>query len=53
MKYLVLGVTLAGLISACTPKIGSEAWCQSLKQKDKGDQTGRELKDYTKHCLFN
>jgi hypothetical protein len=53
MKYLVLKVTLAGLISACNSEIGSEAWCQSLKQKDKGDWTGQELKDYTKHCLFN
>ena len=53
MNNLVLLVMLAALTSACSPEIGSEAWCQSLKQKDNGDWTGRELKDYTKHCLFN
>ena len=53
MKYHISVVMLACLNSACSPEIGREAWCQSLKQKDNEDWTGRELKDYTKHCFFN
>jgi len=41
-------VTLAG----CAPEIGSQPWCQQLKEKPKGDWTVTEAKDYAKHCLF-
>ncbi len=52
MKYLVMIVILCGLINACSPEIGSEEWCQSLKDKDAGDWTAREAKDYARHCIF-
>jgi len=41
-------ITLTG----CAPKVGSEAWCEQLKEKPKGDWTLNEGKDYSKHCLF-
>lgn len=52
MKYLVMIVILGGLITACSPEIGSEEWCQSLKDKDTGDWTAREAGDYARHCIF-
>ncbi|NTS76791.1 DUF3012 domain-containing protein [Catenovulum sp. SM1970] len=52
MKPLLNVITLAFLISACAPEIGSEGWCNDLKEKPKGDWTATEAKDYTKHCLF-
>jgi hypothetical protein len=39
-------------LSACAPEVGSEAWCEDLKQKPKGDWTANELADFTKHCLL-
>ena len=40
------------LLSACSPAIGTKAWCESLEEKPKGDWTANEAKDYTKHCIF-
>ncbi len=45
-------VTACLFISACAPEVGSEKWCQQLKEKPKGEWTANELADYTKHCLF-
>ena len=41
-----------GLLSACAPEVGSEAWCTQMKEKPKGDWTANEAADFTKHCLF-
>jgi len=38
-------------ISACSPEVGSVAWCKAMEQKSKLDWTAREFSDYTKHCL--
>ena len=40
------------LLSACSPEVGSEKWCQNLKEKPKGDWTANEVADYAKHCVF-
>ncbi|NQZ80829.1 MAG: DUF3012 domain-containing protein [Colwellia sp.] len=50
-KISVLLATIA-LLTACSPEIGSEQWCENVKEKPKGDWTATEAKDYTKHCLF-
>lgn len=46
---LVCSVTL---LTACAPEVGSEAWCNAIKEKPKGEWTLDETRDYTKHCLF-
>ncbi|ARD20928.1 MULTISPECIES: DUF3012 domain-containing protein [Shewanella] len=43
---LVLG------LSACSPEVGSEAWCKQMKDKPSGDWTANEAADYAKHCVF-
>ena len=43
---------LAGAVSACSPKVGSEEWCNDLKEKPKGDWTANEATDFAKHCLM-
>lgn len=52
MKKTMLALTSLLLITACSPEIGSQDWCEQLKEKPKGDWTATEAKDYTKHCLF-
>jgi len=51
MKKFAL-LLLALFTGACTPEIGSEAWCQGLKEKPKGEWTIQEVGDYTRHCLL-
>jgi len=50
-KTLFLALALVQL-TACSAKVGSDEWCQDLKDKDKAQWTASETKDYAKHCLF-
>ena len=40
------------LTAGCAPEVGSEKWCNQLKEKPKGNWTANELTDFTKHCIF-
>ena len=55
VRYLTRVVTLVGLaaaLAACAPEIGSEKWCERMKDKPKGDWTANEAADFAKHCLL-
>ncbi len=39
-------------LSACSPEVGSEKWCQMMNDKPKGDWTANEAADFAKHCIF-
>jgi hypothetical protein len=41
-----------GTLSACSPEVGSEAWCQDMKDKPKGDWSSNEAADFAKHCVL-
>jgi len=43
---------LALLAAACSPEVGSKAWCEKMADKPKGDWSTNEAADYAKHCLF-
>ncbi|WP_114766846.1 DUF3012 domain-containing protein [Vibrio rhodolitus] len=47
--YIILGLSL--FVIACT-EVGSEEWCEDMKQKAKGDWTANEATDFAKHCIF-
>ena len=49
---IVLLSLLFLLLNACAPEVGSEAWCNNLKEKPKGDWSANEATDFTRHCLF-
>lgn len=51
IKIALLG-SFTLLATACSPEIGSDAWCEQLKEKAKGEWTATEAKDFTKHCIF-
>ncbi len=51
-KFSLLLIALGALtLTGCT-KVGSEAWCNDMKGKPKGDWTANEAADFTKHCIF-
>lgn len=52
MKKLLLVLLSTLFIVSCAPKVGSEAWCDELKEKAKSDWTMEETKDFAKHCIF-
>lgn len=40
------------LISACSPEIGSDEWCQDMKKTPKADWSANQAADFAKHCIF-
>ena len=43
---------VAALVAACSPAVGSEEWCNDLKQQPQGEWSVNEAADYAKHCLL-
>lgn len=39
-------------IAGCSP-VGSEGWCNKMKEKPKGDWSTNEATDYAEHCVFD
>ena len=50
MRLLLLW--MLALAAGCAPEVGSERWCEKLKEKPKGDWSANEATDFTRHCLF-
>ena len=40
------------LVAGCSPEVGSDDWCEDMKEKPKKDWTASETADYAKHCIF-
>ncbi len=56
VKRTLLTVGLATLLStalaACSPEVGSEAWCEEMNEKDKGEWSANEARDFAKSCIL-
>ncbi|MBC8412273.1 DUF3012 domain-containing protein [bacterium] len=52
MKKLLIVIAVSWIFSACSAEVGSEKWCENLKEKPKGEWTANEAKDYAKNCIF-
>ncbi len=53
-KLIALPVLLLiSSLTACAPEVGSDAWCEDMKEKSKGDWTVNEAREYAKSCIFD
>lgn len=48
----VIGLTSVTVLAACSPEVGSKEWCESLKEKPKGDLTANEAVEFAKSCVL-
>ena len=39
-------------MAGCSPEVGSEAWCEDMKDKPRKEWSASDAADYAKHCLF-
>ena len=53
IRVALVGAAMALVVTACEPEVGSESWCENMKDKPKGDWTLNETADFTKHCLID
>ena len=49
---LFVGFCMIATIFGCSPEVGSDKWCQAMKDKPKRDWTATDAKDYAKHCIL-
>ena len=40
------------LLCGCSPEVGSDAWCEKMKEQPKGEWTADATANFAKHCLF-
>lgn len=55
IKNIVAGsiaILFAAALVSCSPAVGSKEWCEDMKEKDKGQWTAEEVKDFAKHCIL-
>jgi len=46
---------LAGMaiwLVACAPEVGSERWCENMREKPRGDWSANEALDFARHCVL-
>ena len=54
MKSLSRFLFLVGVVTAfgCQPEVGSDAWCEAIAEKEKGDLTMNEVGEFASNCIF-
>lgn len=53
MLKKILLVTGVGLfVAGCSPTVGSEAWCEKMKETPSGDWSTNDATAYGKNCLL-
>ena len=52
MTKMVTTLAVALLLVACAPEVGSDAWCEDMDEKAKGDWSTNEATEYAKSCVF-
>jgi hypothetical protein len=45
-------IVVIAALAACSPEVGSDAWCEDMAEKDKGDWTANEAAEFARNCLF-
>ena len=54
-KRFALGLSLffiSGLGTGCSPEVGSDAWCEKMKETPKGDWSANDASTYAKNCIL-
>ena len=49
----LLSVVFLFTLAACAPEVGSDGWCENMKEKPKADWTANEAGNFAKNCILN
>jgi hypothetical protein len=47
---LLVGITM--WLAACAPEVGSERWCEAMREKPRGDWTANEALEFARNCVL-
>ena len=48
----VVLIGLATWVAACEPEVGSDRWCENMREKPRGDWTANELVEFGRSCVL-
>jgi DUF3012 family protein len=51
-RRMLVALGVAILLAACAPEVGSERWCEAMRDKPRGDWTANEALEYAKSCII-
>lgn len=40
------------MLVACAPEVGSDGWCENMKEKPKADWSANEAGNFANHCIL-
>lgn len=49
---VTLLAALAAWLAACAPEVGSERWCEQMRDKPRGDWTANEALEFARSCVL-
>ncbi len=52
MKKLVILLLASAALTACSDEVGTEKWCNDLRDKPKTEWTTEIAVDFAKHCVL-
>jgi hypothetical protein len=55
MRNVWQAVVLIGVVTwlaACAPEVGSERWCENMREKPPGDVTANEALEFARSCVL-
>ena len=52
LAVLVIALVFSLGLVACSPEVGSDAWCEKMKEKDKAKWTAEDAANFAKHCIL-
>lgn len=40
-------------LSACEPELGSERWCEAMRDTPRGDWSANDALEFARHCVID
>jgi hypothetical protein len=44
---------LLGTLGACAPEVGSQRWCEEMRDTPRGDWSANDALEFARHCVID
>ncbi|RPI61401.1 MAG: DUF3012 domain-containing protein [Lysobacterales bacterium] len=51
-KRATILMAITTWLAACAPEVGSERWCEAMREKPRGDWTANEALEFARSCVL-
>lgn len=53
LAALLSVLLIATWLGGCEPEVGSERWCETMRDTPRGDWSANDALDYGRHCVLD